>query len=77
MEVPPLNESLEVDFSWMRGLPVVPPFWLLWQGARGVAGGVADTIQTIHMFKVLLRRLYPAWRSPGDWRSRGIMGREG
>ena len=56
-----------------------PTLWLqdLWQGARGDAGGVADTIQTIFKSKVQLGRIYPAWRGPGDWRRRGIVWREG
>ena len=74
LEVPPLNYSLEVD-SWVWSLLVDPPFWFLWQGARGVWGGVADTNQTIHKPKVQLGRIYPAWRGPGDWRSRGLVWR--
>ena len=56
-----------------------PTLWLqdLWQGARGDAGGVTDTIQTIFKSKVQLGRIYPAWRGPGDWRRTGIVWREG
>ena len=37
------------NFFWVRGGSVVPPFWLLWQGAGRVAGGVVDTTQRIHV----------------------------
>ena len=64
-EVPPTSWLLEVDFFWVRGGSVVPPFWLLWQGAGRVAGGVVDTTQRIYIQGAVGEVFHPAWRSPG------------
>ena len=74
-EVPPPGCALKLDICRVRGRSVVPPFWLLWQGAGGVAGVLVNTIQAVYNFEVQLGRFYPAWRGQGDWRSRGNMGR--
>ena len=77
-EVPPPSCALKVDLFWVRGLPVVPPIRLLWQGARGVAGGVAiaDTIRMGLQVQGAVEEVIPGRRSPGEWRSRGTIGRD-
>ena len=64
-EVPLTSCLLEVDFVWFRGGSVVPPFWLLWQGAGRVAGGVVGTNQRIYIQGAVGEVFHPAWRSPG------------
>ena len=48
-------------------------FWLTMYCAS--LNSQVNTIQAVYNFEVQLGRFYPAWRGPGDWRSRGNMGR--
>ena len=74
-EVPPTSCLLEVDFVWLRGGSVVPPFWLLWQGAGRVAGGVVGTNQRIYIQGAVGEVFTRRGGARGGWRSVGIMGR--
>ena len=76
-EVPPTSCLLEVDFVWLRGGSVVPPFWLLWQGAGRVAGGVVGTIQRSYIQGAVGEVFTRHGGARGGWRSVGIMGRGG